>query len=75
MVRIQLRRHTFKLFREAFVKTIRDFFGKNYDASDIRKSIVAAVSIKVMEPVFESQTKQNLVPLKWVEIYHLLGFI
>ena len=47
-------------FREAFVKTIRDFFGKNYDASDIRKSIVAAVSIKVMEPVFESQTKTKL---------------
>ena len=47
-------------FREAFVKTIREFYGKNYDASDIRKSIVAAVSIKVMEPVFESQTKTKL---------------
>ena len=47
-------------FREALVKTIRDFFGKNFDASDIRKSIVAAVSIKVMEPVFESQTKTKL---------------
>ena len=47
-------------FREAFVKTIRDFFGKNYDASDVRKSIVAAISIKVMEPVFESQTKTKL---------------
>ncbi|PID71122.1 MAG: DNA topoisomerase IV [Flavobacteriales bacterium] len=47
-------------FREAAVKTIRDFFGKNYDASDIRKSIVAAISIKVMEPVFESQTKTKL---------------
>ena len=47
-------------FREAFVKKIRDFFCKNYDASDIRKSIVAAVSIKVMEPVFESQTKTKL---------------
>ena len=47
-------------FREALVKTIRDFFGKNYDASDIRKSIVAAISIKVMEPVFESQTKTKL---------------
>ncbi|NNK87736.1 MAG: type IIA DNA topoisomerase subunit B [Flavobacteriaceae bacterium] len=47
-------------FREALVKTIRDFFGKNYDASDIRKSIIAAVSIKVMEPVFESQTKTKL---------------
>ncbi|MGA9269482.1 MAG: ATP-binding protein, partial [Lutimonas sp.] len=47
-------------FREALVKTIREFFGKNYDASDIRKSIVAAISIKVMEPVFESQTKTKL---------------
>ena len=47
-------------FREALVKTIRDFYGKNYDASDIRKSIVAAIAIKVMEPVFESQTKTKL---------------
>ena len=47
-------------FREAYVKTIREFFGKNYDASDIRKSIIAAISIKVMEPVFESQTKTKL---------------
>ncbi|PZD79281.1 DNA topoisomerase IV subunit B [Mesonia sp. K7] len=47
-------------FREALVKTIRDYFGKNYDASDIRKSIVSAISIKVMEPVFESQTKTKL---------------
>ena len=47
-------------FREAIVKTIRDFFGKNFDASDIRKSIVSAISIKVMEPVFESQTKTRL---------------
>ncbi len=47
-------------FREAVVKTIRDFFGKNYDASDIRKSIVSAISIKVMEPIFESQTKTKL---------------
>jgi topoisomerase-4 subunit B len=47
-------------FREAFVKTIREFYGKNYDASDIRKSIVAAVSVKVMEPIFESQTKTKL---------------
>jgi topoisomerase-4 subunit B len=47
-------------FREALVKTIREFFGKNFDASDIRKSIVAAISIKVMEPVFESQTKTKL---------------
>ena len=47
-------------FREAIVKTVREFFGKNYDASDIRKSIISAVSIKVMEPVFESQTKTKL---------------
>jgi topoisomerase-4 subunit B len=47
-------------FREALVKTIREFYGKNYEASDIRKSVVSAVSIKVMEPVFESQTKTKL---------------
>ncbi|MCW9036874.1 MULTISPECIES: DNA topoisomerase IV subunit B [Altibacter] len=47
-------------FRESIVKTIREYFGKNYDASDVRKSIVAAISIKVMEPVFESQTKTKL---------------
>ncbi len=42
------------------MKTIREHFGKNYEASDIRKSIIAALSIKVMEPVFESQTKTKL---------------
>lgn len=47
-------------FREAFVKTIRDFFKKDYDASDIRTGIVAAVSVRVVEPVFESQTKTKL---------------
>ncbi|MDA7602585.1 type IIA DNA topoisomerase subunit B [Flavobacteriaceae bacterium] len=47
-------------FREAFVKTIREFFTKNYETSDIRKSIISAVSIKVMEPIFESQTKTKL---------------
>ena len=47
-------------YREAIVKTIREYYGKNYEASDIRKSIVTAVSIKVMEPVFESQTKTKL---------------
>ncbi|MGO2358478.1 MAG: DNA topoisomerase IV subunit B [Mesonia sp.] len=47
-------------FRESIVKTVREFFGKNYEASDIRKSIVSAISIKVMEPVFESQTKTKL---------------
>ena len=47
-------------FREAIVRTIRDFYGKNYESSDIRKSVIAAISIKVMEPVFESQTKTKL---------------
>ncbi|WCO03279.1 DNA topoisomerase IV subunit B [Psychroserpens ponticola] len=47
-------------FREALVRTIREFYGKNYEASDIRKSVVSAISIKVMEPVFESQTKTKL---------------
>jgi len=47
-------------FREGLVKTVREFFGKNFDASDIRKSVVAAIAIKVMEPVFESQTKTKL---------------
>ena len=47
-------------FREAVVKTIREHYGKNYEASDIRKSIISAISIKVMEPVFESQTKTKL---------------
>lgn len=47
-------------FKEAYVKTIRDFFKKDYDASDIRGSISAAISIRVQEPVFESQTKTKL---------------
>jgi topoisomerase-4 subunit B len=47
-------------FREAIVKTIRNFYKKNFEPSDIRKSIVSAVSIKVMEPIFESQTKTKL---------------
>src|SRR5690606_24319380 len=47
-------------FREAVVKTIRDYYNKNYDACDIRKSIISAISIKVMEPVLESQTKTKL---------------
>lgn len=48
------------IFREALVKTIRDFFGKNYDSRDIRASIVAAISVRIEEPVFESQTKTKL---------------
>lgn len=47
-------------FRESVAKVIRDFYNKNYEASDIRQSIVAAVAIKVIEPVFESQTKTKL---------------
>ena len=47
-------------FREAIVKTVREFYGKNFEASDVRKSIISAISIKVMEPVFESQTKTKL---------------
>jgi topoisomerase-4 subunit B len=47
-------------FREGYVKTIRDFFKKDYDAADIRGSICAALSVRVQEPVFESQTKTKL---------------
>ncbi len=47
-------------FREAIVKTIRDHFGKNYDARDIQTSIIGAISVRVEEPVFESQTKTKL---------------
>ncbi|MDA0309875.1 MAG: DNA topoisomerase IV subunit B [Bacteroidetes bacterium] len=47
-------------FREALVKTIREFFKKDFDAADVRSSIISAISIKVMEPVFESQTKTKL---------------
>ena len=47
-------------FREAVVRTLKEFYGKNFEASDIRKSIVASIAIKVEEPVFESQTKTKL---------------
>src|SRR6187431_1182226 len=47
-------------FREAYAKTIREFYKKDFDASDIRTGIVAAVSVRVVEPVFESQTKTKL---------------
>ncbi len=47
-------------FKEAFVKTIREFYNKNFEATDIRSAIVAAVAVKVEEPVFESQTKTKL---------------
>lgn len=47
-------------FREAVVKTIREFYKKEFDPSDVRTSIIAAISVKVQEPVFESQTKTKL---------------
>ncbi len=47
-------------FREALVKTVRDFYKKDFDASDIRASVIAAISIRIQEPVFESQTKTRL---------------
>ena len=47
-------------FREGFVKTVRDFFKKDYDAADVRQSICAAIAVRVQEPVFESQTKTKL---------------
>ena len=47
-------------FREAVVKTVRDFYKKEYDAKDIRTSIIAAVSVRVEDPIFESQTKTKL---------------
>lgn len=47
-------------FREAYIKVIRDYYKKDYDAADIRGSIVAAISVRVQEPVFESQTKTKL---------------
>ncbi len=54
-------------FREGYVKTIREFFKKDYDASDIRGSICAAISVRVQEPVFESQTKTKLGSLSVFE--------
>jgi len=47
-------------YREAFVRTIRDFFKKDFDPSDVRTSIISALSVKIEEPVFESQTKTKL---------------
>ncbi|TLX77737.1 type IIA DNA topoisomerase subunit B [Labilibacter sediminis] len=47
-------------FREALVKTVREFYNKNFDVSDIRTGVIAAISIKIEEPVFESQTKTKL---------------
>lgn len=47
-------------FREAYIKTIRDFYRKDFDVADIRQSIIAAISIRIVEPIFESQTKTKL---------------
>ncbi len=47
-------------FREAIVKTVREFYNKNFDASDVRASVVGAIAVRVQEPVFESQTKTKL---------------
>ena len=47
-------------FRESIVKTIREFYKKDFDASDIRASIVGSISIRIQNPVFESQTKTRL---------------
>ncbi len=47
-------------FREALVKTMREFYNKNFDPSDVRQSVIAAIAVKVVEPVFESQTKTKL---------------
>lgn len=47
-------------FREAMVKTLREFYSKNFDAADVRASIVGAISVRVQDPVFESQTKTKL---------------
>lgn len=47
-------------FREAVVKTVRNFYKKDFDAADVRQSIIAAISVRIQEPVFESQTKTKL---------------
>ena len=47
-------------FREAIVKTVREFYGKNFDASDVRSAVVGSIAVRVQEPVFESQTKTKL---------------
>ncbi|HVU95625.1 MAG TPA: DNA topoisomerase IV subunit B [Puia sp.] len=62
-------------FREAFVKVIRDFYKKDYDAADIRQSIAAAISVRVVEPVFESQTKTKLGSLNVSEGVTMKNFI
>jgi topoisomerase-4 subunit B len=50
-------------FKEALVKTFRDFYNKSFDPKDIRTSIIGAISVRIEEPVFESQTKPSSVPI------------
>jgi len=62
-------------FREAIVKTVREFFKKDYDASDIRQSIIGAIAVRVQEPVFESQTKTKLGSIQVSEGISMRTFI
>ena len=62
-------------FREAVVKTIREFFKKDYDASDVRQSIIGAIAVRVQEPVFESQTKTKLGSIQIVEGVSMRSFV
>lgn len=62
-------------FREGIVKTLRDFFKKEYDASDIRQSIVGAIAVRIQEPVFESQTKTKLGSTLVTENVSMRSFI
>jgi topoisomerase-4 subunit B len=55
-------------FREAIVKTIRDFYKKDFEPSDIRNSMIAAISFRIQEPVFESQTKTKLGSVIWSQM-------
>ena len=62
-------------FREAVVKTVREFFKKDYEASDIRQSIIGAIAVRVQEPVFESQTKTKLGSIQVTEGVSMRTFI
>lgn len=62
-------------FREGLVKTLRDFFKKEYDAADIRQSIVASISVRIQEPVFESQTKTKLGSSQVTENVSMRSFV
>lgn len=62
-------------FREALVKTVRDFFKKEYDAADIRQSIIGAIAVRIQEPVFESQTKTKLGSTQVTESVSMRSFV